>query len=274
MDGQWLEEVRPSLVKMPRRIYVNGIDNSPERALQTARLLAEADYAPVRTLYNGTEGRMGDLGEVLSLKAGLGENTVVDALASVLLDSVRAGRSEYIVGHSQGALIVANALKQVKDQLEADGLSEAEQLARLNVLQVETWASAAASFPDGPQYVHYIAVEDLVPKLLSGYRHLGAGAVICRFKHRSVKGSHLEVTYMKHRVLFAAARRGQFPPGWTRAGFTDQAPASEVRDSFDRDEDVRVLSLLGQPGLRALRRLIPLKAANAAGSATPRPNSD
>jgi pimeloyl-ACP methyl ester carboxylesterase len=85
------------------------------------------------------------------------------------LAELRAGREVHLVGHSQGALITASALQQVKDYLNRPswlgGPSGSEAAAlkeRFNQIKVESYGGAAGSWPQGPQYVHYVNPRDPV----------------------------------------------------------------------------------------------------------------
>jgi hypothetical protein len=70
----------------------------------------------------------------------------------------------------RGALVTSGALSLVKNQLERDaqlpgaqGQEARQLLERFNNIKVETFGGAAASYPSGPQYVHYIHTGDPVP---------------------------------------------------------------------------------------------------------------
>jgi hypothetical protein len=70
------------------------------------------------------------------------------------------------MAHSQGGLVTSGALTIVKDYLETiKPANKAQADAILKNIKVETFGSAAASWPYGPQYTHYINENDTVPMI-------------------------------------------------------------------------------------------------------------
>ncbi len=99
------------------------------------------------------------------------------------------------------------------------GLSSAQVEKMMSKVKVETFGGAAAHFPDGPQYVHYVNKNDLVPTWFGQgdgdgvdewARDGGKGAVIRRFEQGSgIEGTHsFDNVYLKQRVPFEQARAG------------------------------------------------------------------
>ena len=128
-----------------------------------------------------------------------------------------------LMGYSQGGLIVSRALKDVSNRLRIeDGMSKADVEKTMSRLNVETFGAAAATYPDGPKYVHYINNADAVPTItgLGGsfdpaafLKDAGKGAVVHRFGDGGlnlIANHNFQDTYMKHRVPFEQARANQF----------------------------------------------------------------
>jgi len=204
-------------------IYVNGI-MTPKEA-QSSDLQAIADKTGARTIgiHNATEGFVTDLAQCVKDKLDKGRNPAVDTLADTLYSELKAGRSVDLMGYSQGGLVTSRALKDVYNRLRIeDGMSKADVEKTMSRLNVETFGAAAATYPDGPKYVHYVNNRDMVPTLfgLGGsvdpvafLKDAGKGAVVHRFGDGglNVIANHmLQDTYLKHRVPFEDARAGKF----------------------------------------------------------------
>jgi hypothetical protein len=151
-------------------IYVNGVGNDVFEQSRSMQALADVSGSRVVGVHNATEGHPLDFAQ-----AGLDKllsgyaNPAARSLRNTILSEMRAGRDVHLVGHSQGALITASALQQVKDYLNLPswlgGPSGAEAAAlkeRFNQIKVESYGGAASSWPQGPQYVHYVNPRDPV----------------------------------------------------------------------------------------------------------------
>lgn len=205
-------------------IYVNGI--STNTASQAASLQDIADHtgANVIGVRNATAGFVSDIGQSIGDTFGIGDNPAVETMADTVYEEIKAGRPVHIMAHSQGALVTSRALIDVRNRLLVENgifsLNPArrrEAIARteamLGRVKVETFGGAAGSFPDGPQYVHYVNTKD--PITVLGQRpepplaRPGRGAVVYRFSDASNPHGFNE-TYLPRRVPFEQARRGEF----------------------------------------------------------------
>ncbi|NTX07895.1 hypothetical protein HUA74_39275 [Myxococcus sp. CA051A] len=204
-------------------IYTNGMRTEKDK--QARELQALADETGMRTIgvHNSTEGTVGDLLQAVKDKLGKGTNPAVDTLADAVYGELKAGRDVHLVGYSQGGLITSRALSDVARRLRIeDGMSPEQVQQTMSKLNVETFAAAACTYPDGPNYVHYINNRDAVPTLfgLGGkgwspadmLRHAGKDAKVHYFSEDTVfSGAHSLVdTYLNHRVPFEQARAGEF----------------------------------------------------------------
>ncbi|MCE9673678.1 hypothetical protein LY474_38340 [Myxococcus stipitatus] len=204
-------------------IYTNGMMTTKEK--QDSELQALADKTGMRAIgiHNATQGFVSDLLQCVKDKLDKGTNPAVDTLADTVYSELKAGRDVHLVGYSQGGLITSRALSDVARRLRIeDGMSKADVEKTMSRLKVETFGAAAGTYPDGPQYVHYINNRDAVPTLFGlgskGWtpgdllRHAGKGAQVHYFSEDTVfSGAHsLTGTYLNHRVPFDQARAGQF----------------------------------------------------------------
>jgi hypothetical protein len=212
-------------------VFVNGIQTPKDTQAQSLQSIADKTGAAVIGIHNSTEGLLSpggfvsDVLQVLKDKADLGRNPAVDTLAAAIYDAAKKGEPLSVMAHSQGALIASRAVGAAYNRLRIeDGLSASAARKRLNTIQIETFGGAARSYPDGPQYVHYVNVADAVPMTLGlgvGIAGLdptfrpGSGAVIHRFTDFRLNPilSHdpfFNDAYLSRRVPFEDARRGDF----------------------------------------------------------------
>lgn len=149
-------------------IFINGILNSADdhRAglEMVSRVFTDFD---VIGIYNATDfnpltyGDQGhDIAQALAdLRQGLGlersrvTNPAVDTLLTYLL---LYDHEVTIVAHSQGAAITSAALREFT-------IRYPDRLDRLSRVNVITLGGFAASFPEGPQYLHVVFSSDPVP---------------------------------------------------------------------------------------------------------------
>jgi hypothetical protein len=145
-------------------ILVNGIMTDIE--LQRADMQGLANTgAAVVGVHNATEGMTKDLLECVLNKLDRGDTPAIDTLARVVARSLEDDRPVHLIGHSQGALIVARALQIVTDALRESGLTDRETKGVLARITVETYGGASQSYVDGPKYTHVVNKADAIPML-------------------------------------------------------------------------------------------------------------
>jgi len=200
----------------PLVLQVNGISTTLDGQKGALDAVADHTGAQVVGIHNATEGMLRDLGQSALDTAGKGKNPAVDSLADTMYAELEAGRPVHVMAHSQGGLITSRAVEQVKQRLMAEGGMTSDQAeAKMQDLHIESFGSAAPSWPDGPQYVHYVNRLDVVPTALGlgpgipGVGNPGEGAQIHYFQQKD--GAHnLNDTYLDQRVPFEQARTGDF----------------------------------------------------------------
>ncbi|ATB34934.1 hypothetical protein CYFUS_000346 [Cystobacter fuscus] len=202
-------------------LYVNGINNNKDTQFASMQKLADRTGAKVIGVHNATEGMIADLAQCVNDKLDKGKNPAVDTMADTVYSELKAGRGVHLMAHSQGALVTSRALNDVANRLRIeDGLSSAQVEKAMSKIKVETFGGAAAHFPDGPQYVHYVNKNDIVPTWFGQgdgdgvdewARDGGKGAVIRRFEQGSgIDGTHsFDNVYLQQRVPFEQARAGR-----------------------------------------------------------------
>jgi hypothetical protein len=136
----------------PVTFLVNGMSCTKDEQVERMKTLAKTGRA-VLGVHNGTKGAERDLAQSLSDKMNTGHNPAVSTVRHLISQALTTGRKLSLVGHSQGALVCSRALWQVYDQL-SEGISPEVARSRLSLVELETLAGAAQSYPPGPRYLH------------------------------------------------------------------------------------------------------------------------
>lgn len=142
-------------------VFVNGI--MTDRALQDQvhQKFAARGYSVVG-VRNATRGLVRDLGQFLADKLNLDANPATRTALRLMQEHLDQGRPLYLMGHSQGSLILSNAVKRLTRQLEQQGLSQEQIGEKLGLLHITTIGGATFRYPPGPRYHHVINWADPV----------------------------------------------------------------------------------------------------------------
>lgn len=160
--------------KPPRTIfYVNGILTPHSTHCETLKQIGDMTCANVVGIYNATEG-----GPMDAIQTGMdrtlidqadvgrknlahdGRNPAVDTLSDLIVQETRAGRAPEIMAHSQGGAVTSLALYDANNTLKAGPPGTPNSLAGT---KVTSFGSAAPSWVSGPNYTHYVHVNDFTP---------------------------------------------------------------------------------------------------------------
>ncbi|QQR46330.1 hypothetical protein JKA73_09670 [Myxococcus xanthus] len=204
-------------------LYVNGILTTKEAQSESLQAIANATGSRVVGIHNATEGMGADLAQCVKDKLDKGTNPAVDTLADALYTELKAGRDVHLMAHSQGGLVSSRALNDVYNRLRIeDGMSKQDARALMGKINVETFGGAAATYPDGPNYVHYVNRGDPVPSMFglgpipdkwNPIADGGKGSKVHQFNEFHLNpfdGHSFEDVYLKNRVPFDQAREGNF----------------------------------------------------------------
>lgn len=148
-------------------VFVNGVNTSFADHHATARRIADQTRRPVVGVYNatgiapgaskvgGVAGMLRDVGQVMGDKIlDIGGNPATKTLVGLMR---RHGEGLNIEAHSQGSVIVSEALRQARKQTHLNKHGEdAGRKVDLNRMKVTTWGNASFTFPKGPQYRHNV----------------------------------------------------------------------------------------------------------------------
>lgn len=156
---------------------VPGMLTHPERQLSELPHVVNTYAGQIVGVVNTSRGLVVDLLDSASDKLGvLGPAAVT--LHNQLHARLSQGEQVRLVGHSQGALIISNAVSALKVTLTREGVSPAEQTRMLSGLSVDTFGGAAYTFPSGPKYMHMIDRRDPIAKALGKGLQSDASVVV------------------------------------------------------------------------------------------------
>ncbi|GIK33182.1 MAG: hypothetical protein BroJett009_21740 [Armatimonadota bacterium] len=136
-------------------VFINGIDTDlPSHAVR-AQALANAKKKPVVGVYNATAGFLRDVLQAGGDILGISPNVATTALTNLLLTyGGEDGKRIDVVAHSQGSIILSNALQAVK-----------AKKGKISQYNVTTIGNAMPFFPSGTTYKHYAFDSDTVAGL-------------------------------------------------------------------------------------------------------------
>lgn len=142
-----------------RAIFVNGIMTDLRLNRHNLQALANTGLEVVG-VHNATEGMGSDFMQCVGDKLDLSRdrNPAIATVANLIEESLKNPSVDppLFIGHSQGALIISNALSEVARRMKANGATEAQVIARLSKLHVETLGGASWTFPKGPKIRHIV----------------------------------------------------------------------------------------------------------------------
>jgi len=142
-------------------IFVNGIlTDAPGHKDGLIRVSNVFSGLDVIGIYNATEGEFSDIAQGFDdLRQGLGlerKGPINPAVEKLLTYLLLYDHEVTIVAHSQGAAITSAALMEF-------AMNYRERANRLRQVNVITLGGFAASFPEGPRYLHVVFSSDPVP---------------------------------------------------------------------------------------------------------------
>ena len=165
-------QARRAAGQAPKRIvYVNGIRTDKAGQCVTLQRIANQSCAEVLGIHNATDGAWDDLLQSRSDKnlidkarAGKpfsvhdGRNPAVDSMSDVIYNSVLDNNPPEVWAHSQGGAIASLASYDANNQLKKGGSSSG-----ITGVQVNSFGSAAQSWPSTMSGQHFINIQDLTP---------------------------------------------------------------------------------------------------------------
>lgn len=158
---------------LPKTYYINGIKTEPLGNCTSSQKLANAICSEVVSIYNRTEGMLGDVQECIENIKKTGQSPPTRAMIKMLSDR-QPGEKTTIYAHSQGGLVTQDALANYKITLTKSkedgglGLSEEEAEQEMSNIKVVSLGTAEDGWPKGPQYEQYTNSYDPIPIAIKG----------------------------------------------------------------------------------------------------------
>ncbi|HTQ11362.1 MAG TPA: DUF4157 domain-containing protein, partial [Fimbriimonadaceae bacterium] len=178
LHGSGSPASREKAIASGANLFVNGIDTTLADHYRAAQRLANTLNTTVVGVYNATAGMKSDLlqcaGDKLFDRSGNPAVGTVARLIRTYGDARKPQGGMQIFAHSQGSLIVSEALRQAKTT--GSDLSQNE---------VTTLGNAAFTYPAGPKYHHYIHDDDAVSM------SVGTGSAISNVMNNTGVGKSL-----------------------------------------------------------------------------------
>lgn len=175
--------------------YVNGINTKHQDHCTTLREIANSTCANVIGIYNAHDGFLqdalqtgGDRQLINRAANGSpprldGRNPAVNTVSNTVYSEIQAGNKPEIWAHSQGGAVTSLGLYSADNRLKMAG-----NQGGVSGMKVNSFGSAAPRWVDGPNYDHYVNVNDITPVSLglgdsaaSAAARGGKGANIHRF---------------------------------------------------------------------------------------------
>lgn len=157
------------ILSQERIWYVNGVLTKLEKQVTTMQDIANQSHQPVIGIRNASYGLMTDYVQTLKdLRVfGTPDNQATETLTDALYEELKNNRAVHLLGHSQGTVIIRNAINNVKEKFESvEKLSFCEVLQKLGLIRAELYGSPEDEFVNGPAYVHSCNYGDPVCSVL------------------------------------------------------------------------------------------------------------
>jgi hypothetical protein len=179
-------------------VFVNGIDTRADALRDTCQKVADQLHVHVVGLYNSTWGPGPDFGEAIGEKLGVPGNAAVTQIAVLIEESVLTGHRLHLMGHSEGALLISHAVREMKEYLKEEMPEKAIEKAMHDNVWVDTLGGAAYTYPVGPTYAHHYNENDFVPRVFGSQElMLGPGETLHTF-NAHLRDNHAIEGYLDH----------------------------------------------------------------------------
>ncbi|MBV1873710.1 MAG: hypothetical protein KUG80_02955 [Gammaproteobacteria bacterium] len=160
---------------------INGANTTSTENDIRLRSLAQTKQRPVIGIFNApTWDNMKETLKLIDVK-----NNASVTLHKTALNNILADREFYGLGMSQSGFIVARGLRLLKADLHKRfPLNRKYRRTLLAKINIETVGAIGLTYPNGPNYVHYVNMRDRAPLTLGVMAlgaHPGRGAVIGTF---------------------------------------------------------------------------------------------
>ena len=243
-------------------VYVNGVLTSLDVHRKAAQQLADQLEKPVVGIYNASDG-LGDFAQCVQDKIGVAGLGTKNAATRTLVGVVqRHGAGLHIVAHSQGSIIVSEALR-----LARDGDSAKKQPGvSLKTIDVTTFGNAAWTMPKGLGGQHHYVFDDDVVPMLAGSSSLMEKWFATTAGQMQLAASGMEMTdkntYMLHQGGAGIRPHGVVPEGSSDSmpSYIGSLPEFQAKEARIKQRNT-ALGLLAAPVMAVENTLMPVRSA-------------
>jgi tetratricopeptide (TPR) repeat protein len=142
--------------------YVNGVLTDIDGQYHTMQIIAQQTGLPVIGIRNSSRGLL-DFVETAGDGLYFGGNAATDTLTDVLFAKLVAESPVHLIAHSQGTIVVRNAIFAVRARLMTEKrLTFCQVLKKLSLIKAELYGSPALKYVTGPSYYHSCNYADVV----------------------------------------------------------------------------------------------------------------
>jgi len=183
---------KPAAQRNKTQYYTNGIGTDADSHCSTLKKLAKVSCSKVVGVFNDTEGALKDAGRTADARQFLrdemngeevrsysGFSPSVSTIQKTMEIELLSGNEFNIIAHSEGGANTSLATNRAAQSLKGSGDGGLVENANITSM-----GSAAPVWADGPNYNHYIHVNDTTPNVLGlgdSDRNGGTGSQVHRF---------------------------------------------------------------------------------------------
>ncbi|MBF2055442.1 MAG: hypothetical protein IGS03_18490 [Candidatus Sericytochromatia bacterium] len=159
--------------KADKVFYINGIMTSEKAAREAQQSLSETIDQDIELIYNPSQNLLLDGAEALANLSGI-DTRIAREIRARIRQELGQGQTLQIYAHSQGAAIVADALRDLGDEYRHEGLKPDQIKARMAQVEVVSFGGFATEdcFPEGVRTNLIYRGSDSVPQFARAFRQL------------------------------------------------------------------------------------------------------
>lgn len=159
--------------KADKVFYINGIMTSESSAKSARDTLSNTINQEIELLYNPTQNLLRDGIEAMANLSGI-DTRISQQTRAKIRQELSQGHTLQIFAHSQGAAIVADALRELSDAYQKEGLKPDQIQRRMAQIEVVSFGGFATTdcFPEGVRTDLMYRGSDSVPQFARAFRQV------------------------------------------------------------------------------------------------------
>lgn len=159
--------------KADKVFYINGIMTPEKAAKEAQQSLSETIDQEIELIYNPSENLLADGMEAVANLSGI-DTRIARQTRAKIRQELSQGHTIQVFAHSQGAAIVADALRELGDEYRHEGLKPDQIRQRMAQVEVVSFGGFATEdcFPKGVRTKLIDRGSDSVPQFARAFRKL------------------------------------------------------------------------------------------------------